>query len=443
MKFTQDNDCTLKYKSDIEQFLVKKLDEYTNIYHADNIRDLHVRLIADLGILIKAEQVYYFKVIDPEKCTLSLLHHWVDPQSSVRKQLIYTTPKPTVRAWLKILNDNELLQIKKPDHSGADATREIKAPTLSLIIAPIFFNGCLHGGLSIEHRQEKEWIDLFIPSIRIITSLVGIAIGLILWNQVMPNPASQAGAINPQKLVHKSRLESLGVLTAGLVHEINQPITAISLGIENIQLRLSENNLENDYLKEKCDIISNQFLRIRSIINHIRIFSREPKSIHLELIDINQSILNTLSLFRSEARRQNITVVTNLDPNTSHTLGDLCEFEQIIINLYTNARDAVNEKEKPGAVSDYSKEITVKTFLLGTNICIQVSDNGIGISNENREKIFQPFFTTKDEEIGTGLGLSVVQTIVNQMKGSVTIESKENKSTTVTVLLPNITPLKN
>ncbi|MFO8128471.1 MAG: PAS domain S-box protein [Bacteroidales bacterium] len=240
-----------------------------------------------------------------------------------------------------------------------------------------------------------------------------------------------------QLLIQKSKLESLGELAAGMAHEINQPLGSISMGMDNILFKLSKNELSEEYVQRKFDSLFQDISRIRSIIEHIRIFSRDQQAQKNEKISINDVIINALSLITTQYRNHGILLSLELSDKDCYAYGNMYKLEQVILNLLSNAKYAVDEKEATAAEEEsYQKRITISTARHNGQIEIEIRDNGIGIAGDVINNIFDPFFTTKKAEIGTGLGLSIIYGIVKEMKGDITAQSEINKYTRMSVLIP-------
>ena len=118
--------------------------------------------------------------------------------------------------------------------------------------------------------------------------------------------------------------------------------------------------------------------------------------------------------------------------------GNIFRLEQIILDLLSNSKYAVEEKSRKEENKEYKKAIKIKTYAKGNNVFIEIIDNGIGISKENLNKVFDPFFTTKTDEINTGLGLSIAYSLIKEMNGEINIFSEENIYTTVQLYIPVI-----
>ena len=240
-----------------------------------------------------------------------------------------------------------------------------------------------------------------------------------------------------QFLIQKSKLESMGKLAAGIAHEINQPLGGISMGLENIYFAFNENRLTAEYFDKKYKDIDGYFDRINKIIEHIKLFSRDQKTILFEKININEVIKNAFSLLQTQYKNHDVNVEFKLEKNINFVSGNKFKFEQVVINLFTNAKDAVTEKEH-NAEEIFVKKIFVKTYNKKDFVYLEIIDNGFGISKEILPKIFDPFFTTKEPTKGTGLGLSIIYGIIKEMKGEISVESKIREFTKMRIKLPKI-----
>ncbi len=235
-----------------------------------------------------------------------------------------------------------------------------------------------------------------------------------------------------QLLIQKSKLESIGKLAAGMAHEINQPLLGISLGLENIRNKIKLGKVSDEYLNEKVATFSDNVNRIKQIIEHVRIFSREQNSIEVEVYNINETIKNAVSIMTSQFRKHSIELLLHLHSSPLCSLGNRYRFEQVIINLLSNARDAVEELPLP------RRTISVTTSQQSEMIVVAVKDTGIGVSSLELGQIFYPFYTTKEPEKGTGLGLSIAYGIIKDMNGSIDISSEQGKYTEAVITLPMI-----
>ena len=239
-----------------------------------------------------------------------------------------------------------------------------------------------------------------------------------------------------QYIVQKSKLESLGELAAGIAHEINQPLGIMTLAFENLESKFNSGKITNEYLKQKTASIIENIDRIRDIINHIRIFSREYESIVLQKINVNKTILDVHKLINTQYKNHNINVILDLFEDSGFTVGSTLKLEQVLLNLLSNAKYALNENEINYEEKEYVKTIKIKTSVVDNRINLMLEDNGTGINPKHLNKIFDPFFTTKPEWDGTGLGLSIVYGLIKEIHGEIKVKSKQKEFTRFDIFLP-------
>ncbi|WP_237355256.1 ATP-binding protein [Xanthobacter sp. YC-JY1] len=228
------------------------------------------------------------------------------------------------------------------------------------------------------------------------------------------------------KLYQMSKLASLGEVATGLAHEINQPLGVIRLAASNA-LTGMKMGLPPEHLVSKLDRIVQQTVRMSRIIDHMRIFGRKSDE-HLQPSRPIDAVEGALQVVGAHLRLDNVEVRTTQGPDIPQVLCRQDQLEQVIINLIQNARDAIVErrartgKDFPGLI-----HLTVgsEPGKAGRVLRIRVEDNGGGIPDDVRERIFQPFFTTKPPGKGTGLGLSVSFGIIRDHGGSLGVENGE------------------
>ncbi len=225
------------------------------------------------------------------------------------------------------------------------------------------------------------------------------------------------------QLIQSSKLASLGTLASGVAHELNQPLAIIrAIAQQNLEV-LQKSELtpqELALLQEDLQIIERQTARMSQIIMHLRTFARKPSET-LEPVDLNEVARNALILLREQLRQRGITLIEEYDEVLPSVMGDANALEQIVINLLTNARDAL--EETPNA------QIRIATRSVERDgsqwVELRVADNGPGVPEAIRSQIFDPFFTTKDPNKGTGLGLAISLEIAQKHKGTLRLEPTE------------------
>ena len=244
------------------------------------------------------------------------------------------------------------------------------------------------------------------------------------------------------QLFQTSKLATLGEMCAGLAHEINQPLTGISLIAMNIKKLIERRLLTEKEIKEAIQEISDNVKRMSNIVTHIRAFARQDIHNFIQ-VNVNECIKKALNLLGEQLRLHDIKIIKELDYNLPMIEGEPYQIEQVIINIISNARDALDDKEKwdKEMLKDWSKTMTIKTAMekhceKGDCICIYVSDIGTGMLPEVKQKMFEPFFTKKEVGKATGLGMSISYGIVQSHKGRIYVDTKEGEGTTISVKFP-------
>lgn len=239
-----------------------------------------------------------------------------------------------------------------------------------------------------------------------------------------------------QQLFRSERLISLGEMASAMAHEINQPLLSITLGIENLLMKMqSAEASDKVYFHDKSEKIFNDISRVVRIIDHVRAFSRDQDDMIHSLFDINESIKNAISMISEQFKHHSVGMEVTLDNRLPWISGDTYKFEQVMLNLLNNAKDALEEKRKTPK-SSFKKKIRIRSWYDESKDYIEVSDNGSGIAKEDLDMIMLPFFTTKEAGMGTGLGLSVSFGIIKEMNGNIEVESNPRSGTTFRITLP-------
>ncbi len=311
-----------------------------------------------------------------------------------------------------------------------------------ILIIPLIYNDNIIGALNLVSNtasdlSENERLVFETIGTRItqLITLINTQDELQVKNQELQQMLKEMQE-KQQLLIQKSKLESLGEMAAGVAHEINQPLGVIFLSLENILFKISGKNMSQEYLDKKLISISGNIKKIKEIIDHIRTFSRDQKSIIIERVDVNNVIRRACSMIDEQYTYHNILIDLDLEEDAGNTHGNSHKLEQVMYNLLSNAKFALEEKELLSIDSSFDKEIHISTYSDDKKIFIDVKDNGNGIETDNIDNIFNPFFTTKPEGVGTGLGLSIVYGIITEMKGVINIESKSGEYTLVRIELP-------
>lgn len=216
---------------------------------------------------------------------------------------------------------------------------------------------------------------------------------------------------------HASKLATLGEMAAGLAHELNQPLGVIQMATGNMLRRIEKHGLEETYATGKLERIAGQTERASKIIDHMRIFARRDDQ-RAEPFDLCTAVQDATTMMRAQLSGSGIELEEALDCVEMQATGSKVMFEQVLVNLLANARDAIVERmQREGDA--IRKCITVSVKAECNAATIIVSDTGGGMPEEIRARLFEPFFTTKAPGNGTGLGLSISYGIIQNMGGEI------------------------
>jgi PAS domain S-box-containing protein len=377
-------------------------------------------------------------IFSDEKKVLELIYHRGLSDEFIKESASYPMDSPHVAKVLERVPRFANIHNFIPDGKGV----LIREKLTFVCVLPLIFRdtviGCLNlGSNTVDDISAFERMSVESIGGRVAT-VVALSQSQELLKKTNEELAGTLGSLdeNRQLLIQKSRLESLGELSAGLAHEINQPLSIISLAIENLELKLQKGMTDKEYLVAKFGSISNNIVKIRQLIDHIRLFSRDQKENIVQRIDVNHTIVEALSLINEQLRNHRITVTLNLGEDLGVIIGNQSRLEQVIMNLLSNSRDALYEKEQFSSKPGQPKEIRITTKNVGEFTEIEVWDNGTGIGKENLERMFDPFFSTKPYGQGTGLGLSIVYSIIREMNGTIMAKSIQGKYMRFLIRIP-------
>ncbi len=243
--------------------------------------------------------------------------------------------------------------------------------------------------------------------------------------QAIARDVSEQHALT-DKLVQADKLVLLGQLSAGVAHEIRNPLAAVNLNLQMLKRRFADDSTESTYIGTALQGVD----RISKIVEVTLNFSR-PTMPDIKEININTLIPSVLDMTEAVLKRKEIMVELKLSDDMPLVAADVKQLQQVFINLITNAADAIKSK---GQVVIESYVEYGNRQLEGDFVVVAIRDNGIGISPDELQKIFNPFFTRKAE--GTGLGLPITQRILHQHNGVIDVESQVGEGTSFYVKLP-------
>ncbi len=232
-----------------------------------------------------------------------------------------------------------------------------------------------------------------------------------------------------QRLVQADKLTSIGLLAAGVAHEVNTPLAVISTYAQMLAKQVAEDSQKSLILEK----IAKQTFRASEIVNSLLNFSRTSTT-SFGAVNVNKVVQETLSLLEHQLTKSGIQIKTDMDPNLPAVQGNAGKLQQVFLNLILNARDAMTAGSSAGGT------IELRSWAEGSGARVEVSDTGHGIAPENLHRIYDPFFTTKAARKGTGLGLSVTYGIIQEHGGSIEVFNRRDGGATFRVELPLAVP---
>ena len=231
-----------------------------------------------------------------------------------------------------------------------------------------------------------------------------------------------------EQLVQAGKLATLGELTTGVAHELNNPLNNIGLFLGNAIDRIDLGEWRKDQIREELHSAMQQVGKATEIISHLRTFGRAT-SVSRELVPIKMVIERSISLILEQLRLRQIEVQLDLSPEDPLVIGNPIQLEQVFVNLLTNARDALSNEPR--------KLIQIRCQIAEDKVKLAFSDTGPGIAEGLEQRIFDPFFTTKEVGAGTGLGLSITYGIIKEHHGAISVgKSRPGEGATFLIELP-------
>ncbi|MGW8186680.1 MAG: ATP-binding protein, partial [Desulfobacterales bacterium] len=310
-----------------------------------------------------------------------------------------------------------------------DKDRALKATLRSLgrpIVTTSLTISCGFAILMISHFKPTGLFGLLM----VVTMMSALVSALIL----LPGLMLKVELITAWDLL--KWIPVLGGIPTGIAHELKQPLNTIKVASEFLKRTIGQKQPPNDQqLSRVVSEISNQVDRASSIINRLVDLGRKP-GVETELININHPIRETLAIITNELSLDDIKLTTALAESLPMIRANDQRLAQVFFNLLTNAKEALVEKQS-GPSSALDRSIMLDTFKEKEWVVAKITDNGIGIPPHIKDRVFEPFFSTKSEGKGKGLGLAICNQIIKSYRGRIAVESQEGVGTTVTLSLPS------
>lgn len=277
------------------------------------------------------------------------------------------------------------------------------------------------GKRTYEHEDFETGVEL--------ARLIAMAVDNVSMFRRMSSTLAMLETTHHQ-LVQTSKLAALGVISAGIAHEINNPLTVIRCYLAHVETLFAKGKppgrWEFSYFADK---MNRSIDRIVKIVNNVKEFSRRSDR-HFDPVDMRDVFESATSLLSEVLTIPRIRVEKNWPDQELRVLGDRHRLEQVFVNVLSNAKDAIVERHMVGG------RIAIEARIQRGRVQIVVNDDGTGMDQAERERIFEPFFTTKPVGRGTGLGMSISHGIVEDHGGTIEVDSRLGHGTAVRITLP-------
>lgn len=332
----------------------------------------------------------------------------------------------------KVINSGEKLIIEdfqQDPRAYKKIDKKTGFTTHSAVCVPIRIGNRIIGALEVLNRVVPQPFTM--EDMRLFDSLADLSAIAIENARLYENLSQQINSLEQKnielndtraKLVNSEKLAIIGEMAAGMSHEIRNLITPIQLIVEDTP---QPDEIDAKRICEEYRIIKEQIDRATEMTSGLLTFSRKSRNDEV-VISINEVVEKCLSVVRYRYKNSSIRLKISLGENIPLIRCIPSQIEQVLINLINNSENAIQG----------TGTIRITTRYIQDLVSITVVDNGRGITRENLSKVWEPFFSTKDEKTGTGLGLTICAGIISRHRGTITIASKENKGTTVRISLP-------
>ena len=370
--------------------------------------------------------------IDGRRCVLS-----VGEDITARKQA-EATHRAVLRAlpdWIFVMSesgvfldfhvkDPERLAVP-PDHFMGKHIREILPPDVAEALVKCFGRAMASEDTATIEYSIGSPDDLSFFEARVVRCDVDKVLAIVRDITERRRAERQAHELSDE-LAHVGRITTLAALTGSLAHEINQPLAAIMTNAQAAR-RLLDAPVP-DLLELRAalaDIVSDN-QRAAEVVRRLRTLLRKDTSEHAR-VDLNDSINDVIKVLQGDITSRGVTIDVELAGDLPGVLGDRIQLQQVILNLLLNAFEALEHEEPP------ARRVRLRTSALEGTVTVSVTDVGVGLTDEQLPRMFEPFYTTKPD--GMGLGLAICQTILNAHDGAVGVERNADKGTTFSFTL--------
>jgi PAS domain S-box-containing protein len=412
----------LEYRMNFEELITSISTNFINLPDEDVDNGIN-QALKTLGEFAGVDRSYIFQFFDGGKNT-SNTHEWCAEGITPQSDNLQNLSVDSIPWWMDKLGKFENIHIpdvaKLPGRArnerGILQVQSIK----SLIVIPMVYNRRLIGFTGFDSvRRKRAWSKEIITLLTIVSE--------IFSNTLMRKRVQQELNEYHEKMFRAEQLASLGTVSATIAHELNQPLTVIQLFLQQ-GLRAAKESRDVKVTETITDSLA-EVSKAAAIVDRFRRFARKS-SPRRDISEINPvEIANRIIIVLAEsARRAKLNLSINVKSCPSHILGNVVEFERIFFVLVQNAIQAAD--------GEAWRDLMITISSQNGRLQLTFADTCGGIEQENIDKIFEPFFTTKPADIGTGLGLCILERIVKRKGGSVRVESRAGHGTVFYISLP-------
>jgi len=286
--------------------------------------------------------------------------------------------------------------------------------------------GCVYYPKEIHYKRDQH--PFFVNAHACVISYTGCPALIVACTDITEMIEKDA------QLIQAAKMKSLGEMSAGIAHELNQPLNAIKMGSDFLALAVErETPLPPERWQGVVREISSQVDRAAGIIATLRAFGRK-ETLSKDVLDINEPIKAVLSILRQQFQLHNVDFHLALGQNLPPVLAQDTRLQQVFFNLFTNAKEAIEELRRSSPHAEGT--IHVRTWAADGQVCAAVCDTGPGIPDTLRQTLFEPFVSSKSSGQGMGLGLAITQSLVRDYQGTITIDSTPGEGACFTVSFP-------
>lgn len=412
----------LVFQNELQSILILLVKEKS----VDNIaEEILIRCIgitnSDFGVIVfhHAEEVKNFQYSDGSNL--------ITNKNEVEKSIKYNSS--FINKWLD-LNKRPLLALNHHNNIGYGLTQVFNCE--SLCISPCYFDNILHAKILVG-KKSGTFSSLDISDIEQFSILLSFAISNIQTREL--NAALES------RLLQSQKLETIGKLSSGMAHDFNNLLSSIFGSLHLLRNRVPD----TENVIRLIDNIENCSVRARDLTKGLLSFGK-PTAKRKEIVMPN-FLLAEIAKIVTQTFPSNITLEENVDSALHNIIGNGTEIYQILLNLCVNAKESIEGKGKiilsaSNLLVDDANIINYPLLDRGKFVKFSVSDTGTGIDEENISKIFDPYFSTKQKDTGSGLGLYVTYGIIKAHKGHIDVTSRKGAGTTFDVYLPVFEPQK-